>query len=243
MAAFPILSCVDAVYVINLPSRRDRRREMNAQLARLGLSFDHDAVTLFPAVRPDGPGEFPSIGARGCFMSHLGVLEDAGRRGLKSLLILEDDADFTPDFLSLGEPHAAAIKNGSWDILYLGYDIDGGHPVDSGAEDGLVRPISASTPIRLTHAMMIRCDASLPLAAYFRTMLTRPAGHPDGGPMHVDGAYSWFRRDHPDRRTAAAVKQWAVQRSSRTDVHDVGWKERIPFINLIRRVRNSAHRR
>jgi len=42
----------DMIFVINLPSRGDRRREMAQQLARIGLDFDHPRVNLFSAFRP-----------------------------------------------------------------------------------------------------------------------------------------------------------------------------------------------
>jgi len=89
-----LLTLMDAIYVINLPYRTDRRAEIDVQLARAGLSLSHPKVHLFEAVRPDEPGPFPSIGARGCFLSHLGVLKDAAMRGFDKVLVLEDDADF-----------------------------------------------------------------------------------------------------------------------------------------------------
>ena len=44
-----LLDVFGSVFVINLPDRADRRREMDAQLALVGLGLDHPAVTLFPA--------------------------------------------------------------------------------------------------------------------------------------------------------------------------------------------------
>ena len=38
--------------------------------------------------------------------------------------------------------------------------------------------------------MLINAPAIGPLIAYLERMVARPAGHPEGGPMHVDGAYS-----------------------------------------------------
>ncbi len=86
------LAPFERIYVINLRSRADRRREMAAQLASIGLSFDSPQVRLFNAVRPDDRGAFDGIGVRGAFMSHLGVLRDAA--GLRNVLILEEDLNF-----------------------------------------------------------------------------------------------------------------------------------------------------
>lgn len=47
---------------------------------------------------PKEAEKFPTIGTRGCFMSHLGVLRDAIQAGLEGILILEDDVNFASDF-------------------------------------------------------------------------------------------------------------------------------------------------
>ena len=46
--------------------------------------------------------------------------------------------------------------------------------------------------------------------------------------MHVDGAYCWFRHAHPHFRTLLAVPELGYQRSSRTDIHDLRWFDRVP---------------
>ncbi|MCI5210545.1 MAG: hypothetical protein D3910_17540 [Candidatus Electrothrix sp. ATG2] len=65
------------IYVINLPERVDRRREVTAALKRIGISFAPGKVELFPAIRPTEAAGFPSPGVRGCFLSHLSVLKKA----------------------------------------------------------------------------------------------------------------------------------------------------------------------
>lgn len=81
------------IRIINLPERDDRRREMARELARIGLSDDR-RVAFVPAVKPDTPAPFRSNGEHGCFLSHLAVIRDADEAG-ESVLILEDDCDFT----------------------------------------------------------------------------------------------------------------------------------------------------
>jgi glycosyl transferase, family 25 len=56
------------------------------------------------------------------------------------------------------------------------------------------------------------------LLVYMQAQLERPAGDPLGGPMHVDGTYSWFRRDHPELVTLLSVPEIAHQRSSHSDI-------------------------
>jgi len=110
----------DAIFVINLPARADRRREMDQQLRRLGLSLQHEKVVLFPAVRPDSPGGFPSIGARGCFMSHLGVLQMAQAKGVDNILILEDDCDFSKNVTAMLSQLDDGLQKMDWAIVYGG---------------------------------------------------------------------------------------------------------------------------
>ena len=45
--------------------------------------------------------------------------------------------------------------------------------------------------------------------------------------MHVDGAYTWLRRNYPQLTTRLAVPQLAYQRASRTDVHALRWFDRL----------------
>lgn len=235
----PILAAIDAIYIINLPAREDRRQEMTEQLAKINMDLDDTKVTLFPAVRPSGRGAFPSVGAKGCFMSHLGVLKDARARECKNILILEDDANFASSFLESDESTATLVSEGDWDILYFGYDTLGVVP-STEAEDAesLFLQLDSRIELRLAHALMIRQGALEKIIPYFEAMMARPGGDPKGGPMHVDGAYSWFRNDNPDIKTLIAKNQWFNQRSSRTDIHELSWKENIPFINSLRRFRN-----
>lgn len=233
MSENPLLAIVDRIYVINLAFRTDRRAEMAQQLARVGLSFDHVKVTLLAASRPDDPGEFPNIGARGCFESHMRILQDAQDQGHETILILEDDADFTTRFCAGSPEDAGQISSADWDMFFLGSVLD--RP--KGNADFCA--IAPDQTLKLTHAMMLRRRAIDRLIPYFQAMLGRKMGDAQGGPMHVDGAYSWFRRDNPDVQTLATTQQWIIQRSSKTDIHPPGWKEKIPGINLARRIKNK----
>ena len=118
------LSLFDRVYIINLASREDRRREMRAQLESIGIGIPYSDVEFFEATRPDSPGEFPSIGARGCFYSHLGVLRDAQENKYSSILILEDDLNFSKDCLNRCVDIFHDLQEHSWGFFYGGYRID-----------------------------------------------------------------------------------------------------------------------
>ena len=232
------LSDFERVCVINLPNRTDRRAEIAEQLALVGLSFASPNVNLFSAVRPAEPGGFDSIGARGCFMSHLQVLRQA--KSLSNVLILEDDLDFVPGIDSLLGLSLAALP-ANWEVFY------GGCLIDLPRGDGPLTRVSPSTSIRTSHFVAFNGPVIGRLVNYLEAILQRPPGHIDGGPMHVDGAYSRFRADNPELAVFAAIPELGYQRPSRTDIHALKWFDRAPvvkeLIQLLRRGRAVKKRR
>ena len=215
-------SCFQKIWIINLATRGDRRREMSRQLQRVGLSFQSPMIQLFSAVRPADPGGFTSVGARGCFLSHLGILNEAAAQGLERILILEDDVNFSDDIgQRLGVVMASAARQ-SWSLFYGGYEVT----PDVRLEGTNCVIIAPEDPVRTTHFIGFRGPAIAAAATYLGAMLTRAAGDALGGPMHVDGAYTWFRRANPQFNTLVAVPQLGYQRASRTDIHELRWYDR-----------------
>ena len=129
-------------YVINLPERTDRKREILAELDVAGASIDAHRVSFLAADRPDTAGPFPSIGARGCFLSHLAALRAARDAGHETVLILEDDARFTDAFRNDADAVVTALRTRDWDIFYGGYDAKGA--VDPQGVVGTVDPGAGS---------------------------------------------------------------------------------------------------
>jgi len=208
----------DRIAIINLPERSDRRSQVAAELAQCGLSLEAPGVSLFRAIRPEGPGDFPSLGARGAYLSHLAVLRAARADGIRRLLVLEDDLVIERS-LDAALPHLAPVLAGDdWDIAYLGH-LD--------PREGAVPAfVTTDAPQQCLHfvAINVRClDA---LIDYLEACLLRPAGHPDGGAMHVDGAISMFRARHPACRTLLALPSLGRQRPSRSDITDNRWYDR-----------------
>lgn len=239
-----VSACGDMV-VINLPSRRDRRYEFAEQLQQIGLSFDHPRVHLFDAVRPQEAGPFPTIGARGCFLSHLEILRSALEEGAEKILVCEDDLNFAHDIRQRSPYLMAEIERQDWDMLY------GFAPawVEAPTVDGekqllLLRPEDIFT---CTHIIAFRRQAISLLVPYLEAILSRPAGDPAGGPMHVDGAYHWFRKAYPDLRVIAVRPGIGYQRASMTDVSRPGAIDRLPVVRQMaafaRRLRNRLHAR
>ena len=227
-----ILSQFDQVRVINLVDRADRRREVAAQLERVG---GMGKAAFFPATRPNGPGPFEGVGVRGCFESHLGVLREARDAGADTLLLLEDDFDFASDILTRGKRVLDELTAQRWSLFY------GAHQLPMANRFGLT---AIHPGEEIVTASFVGFDGAVlaPLVAFLEAMLERPAGSPDYGPMHVDGAYSVFRRLNPKLVTFAAFPALGQQRSSRSDITPSGrLLDRLPltrsFANGLRRVR------
>ncbi len=229
--------------MINLPARQDRRAEIDAQLHRVGLGVGHDLVHLFPAIRPDTPAGFESIGTRGCFLSHLGVLRSAAEDKLDRILVFEDDLNFAADFGARIASVIEALKRMDWAIFYGGCELPSGFRAQPA---GVLSTLPASLAVRTAHFIGFRGSTIQSMVRYLEAILSRPPGDPNGGPMHVDGAYNWYRKEHQDEQTALVVPELGYQRSSRTDIHDLHWYDRLVLVRevvaLSRRSRNLLRR-
>lgn len=217
----------ERIYVVNLRERTDRRIEMTHELARCGIS-SHDArLRFFPAVRPADAGLFPSIGARGCFMSHLGILREALRDRLANVLVMEDDLAIDPRFAEPQLEMAGALARRDWHFAYFG------HVESLPPGDGAPAWVDSHQPMACTHFYALNRSALEPLEAHLTACLERAPGHPLGSPMHVDGAYSLFRMHNPGVITLMASPSLGGQRSSRSDVHPNKWYDRTPLLRQL----------
>lgn len=111
----------DRVVIINLDRREDRWKAVQEKLSKINWPFkeperfsayDGNALPQ-PIGWKDGPGTW------GCLLSHREVLGKAIQDGLLSILVLEDDIFFAPDF----EKRVLAFLKGvpdNWDQIMLG---------------------------------------------------------------------------------------------------------------------------
>lgn len=225
-----IWDIVDRAYIISLPSRLDRRREMTGELEAVGMAND-DGVRFFDAIRPDDAGGFPSIGARGCFLSHLGVLKEAEADGLDAVAIFEDDIEFADDFTAREALFSKALADKDWSIFYGGWDLDPYTAFEPG--EGVLTQLAPDVAVRCTHFICFRGRAIAGARAFLEELLTRPPGDPKGGPMHVDGAYARFKSTSPAMQCFAASTPLAGQRASRSDIAPLKWYDKTPGLSLI----------
>jgi hypothetical protein len=220
-------------YVINLPERTDRRREVEREL--VALAAPPGWIEFFPAVRPDSAAGFPSLGVRGCFLSHLAVLKRAAELGLPNVLIMEDDLAIFSRFGERSTRFLSALAGRDWDMVYLG------HLLPDEPETG--EPFRVHTgPVIGGHFYGVNGRTIPKLIDFLEAVLTRPPGHPDGGPMFSDGARTMFRARHPEVVTLLATPSLGGQRSSRSDLSP-GWKDRVPLVRTLTAVGRSVYRR
>jgi glycosyl transferase family 25 len=216
-------------FVINLKDRTDRRVEMERQLVGIGwqAEFTHSD-------RPVDAAGFPSLGARGCFMNHLGVLRRASAIDAH-MVIMEDDLNFKSNFSSLWEKALVDLEGKEWSMFYPAHTLDI-HP------NGLAQ-VAPTTGIMCSHFLVVNKNAVQTLITGLEAMLARPPGDPLGGPMHVDGAYSVIRKRHPELKTYAFAPSLGYQRSSRSDVADLRFFDRSvalrPFVSALRKLKQT----
>jgi hypothetical protein len=215
--------CFKLIRVINLRERKDRLRELTAQLAALGIGFELGKVELYEATRPTDPGGFDSLGARGCYTSHLDILRDARDRGVENVLVMEDDCEILPRNVARLEAMLDELKDRAWGFAYLGHIV----PMAAGSEAGWQE---YAGPVQTTHLYAIHRSALPGVVDYLEACLTRPGGHPVGGPMPVDGALTMYRAAHPEVVTLMAQPVVAGQRSSRSDITSKWW-DRVPAVS------------
>ena len=229
----------DCILVINLPFRSDRRVEIEGELNRIGLSLNDGSAEILSASRFADAGSFDSIGARGCFDSHVRALKVAHERNCKGVLILEDDCDFIDEIQHQLPIVLRSLSVTQWSIFY------GGHHSDTAPPDDLrgISKIAANESLSATHFIAVSGKVLPALIKYLETMAAREPGSPLGGPMHVDGAYSWFRKDNPEYETWVADPQLGFQRPSRTDIHELKFYDRLvglrQLIDAIRHIKRK----
>ena len=234
-----IIDYFDRTSIINLPERSDRRSETIDEFKRIGRPIKNEKVNFFPAIRPDTPDGFPSLGAKGCLLSHMSAIKKARQDNLANILIMEDDIAFISDINIVAAEALQELEGTDWGFLYLGHE----YPLKktSGRRLELL-----TEPLPLTHFYAINGTIFDRFLGFLDQVLIRPPGHPDGGPMHYDGAISTFRMQNRDINTFLIVPSLAYQRSSRTDLLPPSlwdrWTFLSPLVNQMRKLKNALKR-
>ena len=158
--------------------------------------------------------------------------------------MLEDDADFAPDFGSVFPAMVPALREMPWNFLPSVSDMPESCPPLAGpAGAELLCQVPPDMGLRCTHFLGIDrafADRAVP---YLEAILTRAPGDPLGGPMHVDGAFSHLRRDMPDLNVIAPRQMLSRQRVSRSDIADLRLFDRVPGLRELAGVARRMKRR
>lgn len=100
------ISDIKNVFYINLEHRTDRKTHVEIELSNIGLN-----AKRFNAIKMQN-------GAIGCSMSHLKLLQDADKKELDHILILEDDIKFLdPELFKQQINKFFEIHNNDWDVI------------------------------------------------------------------------------------------------------------------------------
>lgn len=222
MATPGLLELFDRTYVVNLPERTDRRRQVEAELRRpiLGSAPEvaDSRVRIFAATWPDEAAPFDSTGTKGCFLSHLSILTEARDDDLESVLVLEDDAEFEDHVVTSLPRLAHELSTREWGVVQLGHlPAEGAEPVTG----PFLLPFRGE--VIGTHCYAVHRRALAPLVAHFERQLAGTPGDDTYGPMAPDGTLNTFAwaQDEVDRHLV--VPSLCRQRSSWSSVNPRPW--------------------
>jgi len=149
---------------------------------------------------------------------------------------MEDDLDISLAFARDQANLVSQLTETEWHFCYFGHSLESESPVND--DNATLRQYDG--PIMLNHFYAVNGSILDRAISFFEAILTRPEGHPEGGPMHVDGAYSMFRQLNPNVTTLVAWPNLGRQRSSRSDIYPNQWFDRWPGVReLVSQVRKA----
>lgn len=223
----------DRARIINLPARADRREETKEEFSRYDFPIGTEKVRFFEAFSPSDSKGFPNPGVHGCFLSHMQIILDAHDDKLKNILVMEDDICFSKSIVQFADKAVEELKQMDWDIAYFG------HTFPNDASKPSWKPLNE--PTIWSHFYAINGKTLPEFSRFLKTIIERPAGHPEGGPMHYDGAINTFREQNPDIKAFCFSANLGYQRPSKTDLHETSFYDRYtlltPVVRSLRKVK------
>lgn len=217
-----VIDYFDQVRIINMAKRQDRRDGTQAEFDKYQFPLNTDKVSFFKAIAPTEAKGFPNPGVRGCFLSHVTIIQEARQAGVGHVFVLEDDIQFSKHISSKGTEAVAALDKIDWDIAYIGHDLK--------SKEGPFKWLTVDQPMLLSHCYAVNARVFDRIIDFFEQLQERPTGHPDGGPMHYDGALNTFRAQNPDVKVVYASMNLGFQRPSATDLHSQSSFDKNPLL-------------
>jgi hypothetical protein len=218
-----LLDYVDRISIVHLKERTDRYGPLVAELRRMGIEITDGKVSIPHAPKPPEANGMASRGVYGSFLSHLEILKSAQRDTLETVWVLEDDALFSQRFVREQSAIAEFLSRSEWDICYFGHTLT---KELKALEIGLPR---YSGPFFWAHCYAVHARILPRLTAYLEETLRNPPGHPRGGKVYIDAAYSLFRKLNPDVVTLVSNPVLSVQRGSPSSLVHGHWYDRLPL--------------
>jgi glycosyl transferase family 25 len=169
---------LDAILIINVKSFVERRRHVEAQLARFSLSgefiheFDADEITA-DVDRRWFSGDQLNRGQKSCALKHVVVLQRVIERGWQHCLVLEDDVVLADDFTDGVRAALAETRDEPRPyVIYLGA---GGNFYTPASQRQPGRRIYPASKGRFTDSYIISTqEAALRLARIEAQPMTKP---------------------------------------------------------------------
>jgi len=169
---------LDAILIINVKSFVERRRHVEAQLARFGLrgefihEFDADEIAA-DVDRSWFAGDQLNRGQKSCALKHVVVLQRVIERGWQHCLVLEDDVVLADDFPDGVRAALAETRDEPRPyVIYLGA---GGNFYTPASQRQPGRRIYPASKGRFTDSYIISAqEAQLRLACIEAQPMTKP---------------------------------------------------------------------
>ena len=226
----------DRISIVHLPERKDRFDSLSYEFRSLGIDVRHPKIEFPYAPRPTDSNGFASRGVYGNFLSHLEILRRARDEGLHAIWVLEDDAIFSRRMCRTQQALVDRLRHDEWDICFFGHSLNkelGILPL------GLVRP---PADFIWAHCYAVHARVLPRIVAYLEQTLTLPAGHPKGGRMYIDAAFTLFRRFNPDVVALVSNPALSIQKGCYSSLNERKWYDGVamtrPLASVARSVRD-----
>jgi hypothetical protein len=225
----------DRTAIIHLPERVDRMSALRKELVLAKFNLLSSKLCVPFAPKPENASGFPSKGVHGNFLSHLEILRAAYSDGLTNVLILEDDAIFSNEFIQAQHTIARFLSSYPWHVVFIGHSIAHGLPKSES------RLVAFAGQFIWAHCYGVHRSIMPRMIKYFEETLQRDPGHPEGGKMYIDGAHNEFRNRNPDVICLVTTPCLSVQRGSQSSLgSNRRWYNRKRLLAIPVRVARSA---
>lgn len=222
--------------------RVDRLTALRKQLLKIGIPLEHEKVCIPNAPVPEDTFGFASKGVHGNFLSHLDILSRAIDDHRRNVLVLEDDAIFRTQFhhANSQEQLLKELSENAWDFCFIG------HSVPTSRLAGSPPLVKYNEPFKWSHCYLVNARALPPIVEYLQQVLVREPGHPAGGKMYIDGAFSHYRRLNPHVACWITKPCMSIQAGSPSGLGRRSWYDQNPITSkmtgYLRKIRDDFWR-